>query len=114
MIEDTLRKLGMAKLEERKLTDEIFDNQHEGCAGDGPITQLEIYFDDSEYGEFPFDIYCKQELERFDMCPKCARIYELVLQRKKVRKRIGTLRGVVTKYAISIASKDIHDQKEDV
>ncbi len=104
MIEDTLRKLALSIIEERRLTNKINDNTHDDDEDSSNFrTQLDMYFQDTkteDYYEFTFAEYCEQV--DLTMCPKCVIVLELIRERRKVRRRIASLRGSITKYAFSL------------
>ena len=108
MIEHTLIKLAVAVKKERELTRKIGAYNHL-CSFPsefGPQiygeSQLSKYFNfcKEEGYENSFDEYCEFGDER--MCPQCALMLETITERRKIRRKIGSLRGAITKYALSL------------
>jgi len=107
MIIDTLEKLGSEILHERSITSEL-DKSHHPCSGDKSWhqTQLTGYFEKcKEHGRsYTYEDYCKEN--NFEMCKKCSDVLNLIIQRKKVRRNISSLRGAITKYAVKLVEKN--------
>lgn len=117
MIEDTLKKLGLAIIEESRLTDEIWKNHHiddDADEIDEMQTYLNMYFGwgNAHHNKHStFQEYCMKE--KIPICEKCELVYRLILERKAVKRKIRAFHGAVTKYALSIANENAK-QKECV
>lgn len=116
-INDILKKLGRAIVEERALTDKIKRTPHHdicyiedlesddyedsGTTYSG--TLLKVYFDSGgfimgkwrTFQDFAFQIDS-------GVCPKCEALLALVEDRKALRRTIGGLRAAITKRALAL------------
>jgi hypothetical protein len=104
VIQNTLIKLGHAKIKEKEITKQIEENTHVGCAQcDEFSSQLDEYFSMTrmeEWERHSFSDYCDET--GIEMCNKCSTVLDLIRQRKHIRRQIASLRGAITKYAISL------------
>lgn len=112
-LDNTLRKLGLAVLEEKRISQKISYSGHDCSYSKNRIgTQLGDYFkywktQEAPYAwdwDYSFEDYCADEDE--GICSDCLKTLELINERKKIRRRIGSLRGVVSKRGLKLLEEE--------
>lgn len=101
-----LSYLGVMILEERDLTERIGKLAHHGCAeDDDENTMLSEYFEEMKGEERPDNPMERFHNFREKPCEKCEAMLALILGRKGIRKKIGMIRGQLTKLALKEAKE---------
>ncbi len=108
-----LTNYGKLKLQYNKLTDEIAEMYHTDCMDTGYFgkreTALEQFFnfskDSSEYYD-DFRCFCENETKSGKYCEKCDNVLQKIIERKKLRRSIGSTKGHITRLAIKLAKSE--------